>query len=359
VHPCHLSSMSKSPCHACGALIPERAVFCSECGAPPKARINQVPASDVPKSTVPVDDFPKSTVPVTDVPKSTVPVTYVPKSTVPVTDVGEKRLSTRVQGKGFMVPNEKDIEREKDAKKPITLNYTLDDLLPVSPETKALGFDGLYLDTYKQVISKNNVKAQYVCRNDRSTPVSFTFMFTECKNLVVNGPNKQIIEVPPKSVQKVAEVYTEDTSKPYKLAVNYSYAIPEPKKVEEEKPKPYSFAVDKALSADLEKLDLIKVTPETEDLKQGIYFDRYFTPHMRSDERDLTAQWVIRNAHEKNTVTFTMDFEGSEGLNYNGEARQTTIIPPKSARMVASVTTTNPDDGYTLHHKISFRSEWL
>jgi len=131
------------------------------------------------------------------------------------------------------------------------------------------------------------------------------------------------------------------------------------KKKEDEKPKPYSFAIDKALTADIEKMDLIKVKPEVDVLKDGIFLDIYMTSHLRSDERDLRAQWVVRNSHVKNTVTFTIDFEGSEGLDYHGDERQTTEIPPKSARMVADISTIDPNNGYTLHNKISYRSEWL
>jgi len=259
----------------------------------------------------------------------------------------------------FVVPNEKDVQDSLVEKNKYTVDYTLDNLLPVSPETKALGFDGLYLDSYKLVKSKTEVKQQWVVRNVRSEPVSFTFMFTECKNLKLNGPVKQIIDVPPNTTQKVAEVETEDTTKPYKLAVNYSYAVPVPKKEEVEKAKPYSFAIDKALTEDIAKLNLLNVKPETDELKHGIYLDIYKTPHLRSDERDLKAQWVIRNSHEKHSVIFTIDFEGSEGLNLNGPERQTTEVPPKSARLVADISTEDPEKGYTLAHKISYRSEWL
>jgi len=106
-------------------------------------------------------------------------------------------------------------------------------------------------------------------------------------------------------------------------------------------------------------MKLLDITPETDTLKDGIYLDIYMTPHLRPDERDLKAQWVVRNANEKNTVTFTINFEGSEGLTLNGPESQTTVIPPKSARLVADIFTTDPEKGYSLGHRISYRSEWL
>jgi len=104
-----------------------------------------------------------------------------------------------------------------------------DGLLAVTPQTTVLKTDNAWMDLYRLENTEVGLWMQWVCRNDnKKKTLTFTFDFSKCVDMDLNGPAKQEIEVLPGVTKKVAEIKASNPQKGCECSANYNYVIQGP-----------------------------------------------------------------------------------------------------------------------------------